>query len=388
MSMRPVNFSPDSLFRKLWLISGLLVIAPVAAADEVLLLDDFSGPTLDGSTWGLANWNIGDRTQFGNQPQFASDGVDQWIELPLDTYNPAAPGQRVLGTEIFSLQNFPVSASGIEFLARARLTTHQAGLVAAFFTYNQKRSKGRWISDEIDFEVLSKQLSSDVLVTSWNDWGAAGSDYYNGIHHDGEYLDLSGQSYNWQNWNDYAMRWYPDRVEWYVNGILVLQQTAPVPDQDQPIRASLWAGGTTWPEAYSPDLVIASNAAQNQRFIWQVDYILVSELGGGSGGQTPNAPSGLAATVDGNQVQLAWQDNSSNELGFQIYRAWKPKGKSSPDFQALALIGPNVTSHVDTATDGEHLYRITAVNAAGESAASNTIEVKVGSGGKGGGKPR
>ncbi|HET6564183.1 MAG TPA: glycoside hydrolase family 16 protein, partial [Xanthomonadales bacterium] len=324
MILRATNFLPVTTSCNALMMSGLLVFVPAVMADEALLLDDFSGPVLDVSTWGLATWNIGDRTQFGNRPQFGSDGVNHWIELPLDTYNPAAPGQRVLGTEIFSLQNFPVSAGGIEYLARARLTTGQPGLVAAFFTYNQKRSKGRWISDEIDFEVLSSQPSSDVLVTSWDDWGAAGSDYYNGIHHDGEYLDLSAQNYNWQDWNDYAMRWYPDRVEWYVNGILVHQQTAPVPDQDQPVRASLWAGGTTWPEAYSPDLVIASSAEQNQHFVWQVDYIMVTDLGGGSGGSAPNAPTGLAATVNGNQVQLGWQDNSSNELGFRVYRAWKP----------------------------------------------------------------
>jgi hypothetical protein len=362
----------------------LMALVPTTAAAEELLLDDFSGPVLDSSTWGVADWTIGDRTQFGNQPIFGSDGEDDWIELPLDTYNPAVPGQRVLGTEIYSLRNFQVSTGGIEYLARARLTTSQPGLVAAFFTYNQKRSKGRWISDELDFEVLSSQPHSDVLVTSWNDWGAAGSNYYDGIYHDGEYLDLIAQSYDWNNWNDYAIRWYSDRVEWYVNGILVHQQSAPVPDQDQPIRASLWAGGTTWPEAYSPDLVIASSPGANQRFVWQVDYIMVTALGGGSEGQSPTAPAGLTATVVGNQVQLQWQDTSGNETGFRLYRAWKPKGKGSPDFQMVAAIGANLNSHADTAPDGQHLYRLTAINAAGESAASNTIEVTVGSGTKGG----
>jgi hypothetical protein len=341
----------------------LMAIVPVAAMGEELLLDDFSGPGLDSSIWGVADWTIGDRTQFGNQPQFGSDGVDDWIELPLDTYNPAAPGQRVLGTEIYSLRNFQGSSAGIEYLARARLSTSQPGLVAAFFTYNQY---------------------TDVLVTSWNDWGTAGSDYYDGIYHDGEYLDLTAQSYDWNDWNDYAMRWYPDRVEWYVNGILVHQQSSPVPDQDQPVRASLWAGGSTWPEAYSADLVIAASPAENQRFTWQIDYIMVTALGGGGAGQLPSAPAGLTATVAGDQVQLQWQDTSGNETGFQLYRAWKPKGRALPDFQMVAAIGANSTSHADAAPSGQHLYRLTAINAAGESAASNTIEVTVGSGTKGG----
>ena len=33
------------------------------------------------------------------------------------------------------------------------------------------------------------------------------------------------------------------------------------------------------------------------------------------------APTNLTATVDGNDVFLNWQDNSSNEIGFQIEKA-------------------------------------------------------------------
>jgi len=55
---------------------AFFVGAAVARADEVLLFDDFTGPTLDTSTWGLANWNIGDKTQFGNSPVFSTDGED------------------------------------------------------------------------------------------------------------------------------------------------------------------------------------------------------------------------------------------------------------------------------------------------------------------------
>jgi hypothetical protein len=123
---------------------ALTVLAPARlSADQVLLFDDFDGPPLNTAIWGLATWTIGDRTQFGNQPEFAGDENQAYIRLPLDTYNPGAPGQRVLGTEIYSLQNFELSADGIEYLARARLSETQGGLVAAFFTYNQRRSKGR-----------------------------------------------------------------------------------------------------------------------------------------------------------------------------------------------------------------------------------------------------
>jgi hypothetical protein len=180
-----------------WLVCTAALMSSVNLQAEVLLLDDFSGPALDTTTWGLANWTIGDRTQFGNTPVFSSepglDGTTDYISLPLDTFNPNYPGQRVLGTEIYSLTNFD-NAGGIEYLARARLNTGQPGLVAAFFTYNQKRQKGRWLSDEIDFEVLSKQATNQVLLTSWNDWGAPGSDYEDGIHHLGGYVSPTGST--------------------------------------------------------------------------------------------------------------------------------------------------------------------------------------------------
>ncbi len=354
-------------------------------AQEILLFDDFNGGPLDTSTWGQANWNIGDRTQFGNQPEFGSEDGDTFIRLPLDTYNPNLPGQRVLGTEIYSLQNFS-NTGGIEYLTRARLSTDAPGLVAAFFTYNQKRQKGRWISDEIDFEVLSKQASNGVLATSWNDWGAPGSNYDDGVHHLGEFLELP--SYDWQQWNDYAIRWYPDRVEWYVNEQLVKILTSPVPDQDQPARASLWAAGTTWPDAYDTTLAPVGSAAQNQHFTWDIDYIMVTRLDGGGGGggeQPPAAPGGLAASVNGTLVQLNWTDNADNETAYTLYRAWKPKGKAQPDFIAVAQLGANTTNIADSPPNGSHLYRVTASNAAGESSPSNTVGVTVGST-KGGGK--
>ena len=360
------------------------------AAEEIPLFDDFDGPALDTSTWGLADWTIGDRTQFGNQPEFAVERVDPqnpvtFIRLPLDSYSPVQPGQRLYGTEIYSLQNFD-NAGGVEYLARARLATNFPGLVAAFFTYNQRRQQGRWISDEIDFEVLSKQPTDSVLVTSWNDWGAAGSDYEDGVHHLGALLPLP--AYDWRQWNTYAMRWYPDRVEWYVNEQLVRTHTAPVPDQQQPVRASLWAAGSTWPDAFDAALAPVGSAAQNTRLTWDIDYIMVTRLGGdGGGADVPSAPSGLSASVTGSQVQLGWTDNADDETGFTVYRAWKPKGKAAPDFTAIAQAAGDATSWTDTAPAGEHLYRVSAANAAGESPPSNTVGVQVGDGGPGG-KPK
>lgn len=368
-------------------VLAVLGLAADASADVILLEDEFNGPALD-PQWNLATWFIGDRTQFGNQPTFGSDADGTtFITLPLDTYNPNLPGERVFGTEIWSAEAFDNGAGPIEFRTRARLRVHAPGLVAAFFTYNERRRRGRTLSDEIDYEVLSKQPLDRVLATSWNDWGAPGSNYDDGVHHLGGFHDLPG--FDWRQWNVYRFRWYADRVEWWVNGELIRVNTSPVPDLAQPIRASLWAGGTTWPDAYDPSLQPTAEAALNQRYEWDLDFIEVVRLdgGGGGGGGQLDAPTDVSASADGNTVSLLWTDRSAGELGFNIYRAWKPKGKSQPDFNPVGSTGPDSTTYSETVQDGDFLYRVRAFDAVGESADSNTAEVRVGSGGKGGGRP-
>ncbi len=375
MSQTTLNFT-----RLAFLVLALVSASPVAQAEEILLFDDFDSASLDTGTWGLATWNIGDRTQFGNQPGFAVEGADTFIRLPLDTWNPAAPGQRVLGTEIYSLQNFNLDPAGIEYRMRARLDTQQGGLVAAFFTYNERRQKGRWLSDEIDFEVLSN-WPDEVLVTSWDDWGAPGSNYDDGVHHLGAMLMPDG--FDWRQWNDYAMVWYPGRVEWWINEEKVHEQAAPVPDLAQPARASLWAAGTTWPDAYNASLAPVSDESLNRRFSWDIDYIMVTRLGGSSEPQPLAPPTGLAASVNGSKVSLFWTDTVNAGAAYKVYRAWKPKGKANPDFQQVATVPAGVMSHAETVQDGNHLYRVTAFSAGSESAPSATVEVTVGSGRKG-----
>jgi hypothetical protein len=356
----------------------------VAHADDVLLFDDFDGPALDTGTWGLATWNIGDRTQFGNQPNFDAEGEGEssttFIRLPLDTWNPGAPGQRVLGTEIYSLRNFEQEPTGLEYRVKARLDSQQGGLVAAFFTYNERRQKGRWLSDEIDFEVLSN-WPDEVLVTSWDDWGAPGSGYEDAVHHLGAMLAPNG--FDWQQWNTYAMVWYPGRVEWWINEIKVHEQSSPVPDLAQPVRASLWAAGTTWPDAFNATLAPVSNSTQNRRFSWEVDYIMVTRLGDSGEPESLAPPTNLIATVQGNTVSLSWSDALNAGASYKIYRAWKPKGKSNPDFKQVGSVPAGVLSFVENLANGSYLYRVTAFSSGFESVPSSITGTTVGSGGKG-----
>ncbi|MFW6140559.1 MAG: fibronectin type III domain-containing protein [Acidobacteriota bacterium] len=88
--------------------------------------------------------------------------------------------------------------------------------------------------------------------------------------------------------------------------------------------------------------------------------------------EAPAAPTGLTAKQPGRspKVVLKWNDNSTNEDGFRIYRTI---GSTT---SMLIELGPNTTSYEDTTfTSGEtYTYQVCAYNSSGESC-SSTVEI-------------
>jgi hypothetical protein len=86
-------------------------------------------------------------------------------------------------------------------------------------------------------------------------------------------------------------------------------------------------------------------------------------------GPPPNAPCNLVASpISSSQIDLTWQDNSSDETGFRIER----KTASGSYFQ-IATVGANVASYSDTylSASTTYYYRVTAHSAASNSDYSN-----------------
>ena len=74
---------------------------------------------------------------------------------------------------------------------------------------------------------------------------------------------------------------------------------------------------------------------------------------------TIDAPTNLAATVDGNNVTLNWTDNSGNETGFDIYRAKKVRGKYN--YELIDSTATDITTYLDTDVDiGTYRYKVQA----------------------------
>jgi hypothetical protein len=88
----------------------------------------------------------------------------------------------------------------------------------------------------------------------------------------------------------------------------------------------------------------------------------------------PAAPTNLTATaISARQVNLAWQDNSSNETGFKIQRS----GDGGSTWTQIATVGQNASSYSDTTARRKttYEYRVAAYNPAGTSAWSNIATV-------------
>lgn len=93
-------------------------------------------------------------------------------------------------------------------------------------------------------------------------------------------------------------------------------------------------------------------------------------------GTPPAAPSNLiTTTVTRSSVSLAWNDNSNNEAGFLIQRATNSGfSQGVTDF----MVGPGATTFTDTtvAPNTRYYYRVLAFSATGNSAWSNSINIR------------
>lgn len=84
-----------------------------------------------------------------------------------------------------------------------------------------------------------------------------------------------------------------------------------------------------------------------------------------------NPPSNLTAQpISKTQINLAWQDNSSNETGFKIERS----PNNTTGWAQIATVGANVTTYANTGLScgTSYFYRVRAYNASDHSSYSNS----------------
>lgn len=105
-----------------------------------------------------------------------------------------------------------------------------------------------------------------------------------------------------------------------------------------------------------PVLLLSFNACDGSQAVEPA----VPAASTGSGGSTIKAPSGTGAiAVSGNRIDVSWQDNSTNETGFEV---WRSPGGPDGTFTRLAGTGASVTSYADPglASSTQYCYRVRA----------------------------
>ena len=279
---------PFSFARVAVLGALILVGSRAAQAQETLWQDDFSGTSYNPTgAWSAFDSSQGlGRTQFGLTPTIEREGDLSFARLKLRTFNDLAP-DKVRGTEIFSKQAFSVGA-GLEVSMRVRASNLRSGVVYAPYLYSER---GRWpdgyLKEEVDFEFVAKQGANKIWSNIWNDWNSRyGSD--DGVHNKSSLLTVPGMNLN--NWTTYATRWYPDRVEWSVDGVVVRTEKGVVPDDPMSVHFNVWAPSSGWGLAYDGALQPTTDLAQNVESALDVDWVRVTRL---------PAPAGAWGSGDG-----------------------------------------------------------------------------------------
>jgi hypothetical protein len=304
------------------LLMLLAMLAWTGPGHAQALFDDFSGPL--SSTWSVigSGQSIG-RTQFGSAPAMRRDADGTtYAQLRIDTYNPNAAfrGRQVRGVEMYTNQYWSLPASGtggIEFEARVRAKNLPAGLVGAFFTYGYRGTyPDTYAADEVDFETLTKLGTNQVWLNIFDDWRP--SPYTPGPNRS-SINTVSGL--NWSDWTVYKVRWFRDRMEWLVNGVVARTEPNPavgtpiLPTDPMGVRFNFWMPDGGWTDAYSAGVGPTSDPAANITYYYDIDYLRVRSVTSPSTAPDSPPPSPTPVTIPppvvgtGNGLAATYYDN-------------------------------------------------------------------------------
>ena len=251
------------------------VLASGSAYGATLFFDDFNGTSLNESVWRLPT-GIG--TYFGRTqikpPSYAGQDLRPIVDggsvtLQLDTYNASAlvPGDSFWGHEIQTMQMFLPVTQGISIQTRMRfLGIPTGGLVGGFFAWGFDGV----IRDEIIIELLTNDQGAERFLTNlYNDADFSGPG-------DSAFVMIPG--YDMTNWNTYEIRWLPDRIQWFLNGMQVRELVSTVAGHPSEVRLNIWAPNAFFSDAFNAALQPTSSAADNQQYQLEIDYVRVSAV--------------------------------------------------------------------------------------------------------------
>lgn len=139
--------------------------------------------------------------------------------------------------------------------------------------------------------------------------------------------------------------------------------------------------GTGYPEPTTPDGSWSVASGSTLDLVVEALHGSPEGCGATPPGVRPAAPSGLTASVVGDEVRLAWTDRSDNEITFDVLRSdFNPVTNRFPSFGLVVTAVQNGTNAVDQVPGpGIYRYRVRAYGLSGVSAEPNpTVTVVIG----------
>lgn len=225
--------------RILFVLAYFFIFANISySADlskEVSFQEDFSSERLSVFKWGAPTFSL---YNFRADPDMVSNsGGINYLKLGLSQSN-IYPTGFIYAKERFSYGSYS---------ARIKVSG-KPGAVASFFTCNEiAKLFSDGTHDEIDFEFITAKPHA-VLMTTW----------YLATGMEGGGQTLTHNSFLWEDhsfdireWNVYRFDWYPDRVDFYIDGIKRWTSTRAIPKRDMQIALHIYTINT-WKEVQFP----------------------------------------------------------------------------------------------------------------------------------------
>jgi hypothetical protein len=341
------------------LVGSAAVLLQVPLSAQILIRDDFddtSGPLAaqgDGlvdvaqyrAPFGGADFT--GRTQFRfelpreNVSQTGVGGVGsatgstdgKVAVLELSTYNPLDPGGAFYGTDLISKRNFLVGG-GLRMETRMRVADGTpGGLVGAAFLYDVTRENppGTLVRDEIDHELLTNLTQGaephQTFTNVWDDgdFSSAGS---------GAVISNQG-AFNAADFHTYRTDWLANKVQYYIDDVLVRTEVATVPDDPMRAHMNFWAPDSSFAMAYNGGLNPVDSPAASATYELEIDYLQVERF---------NTQVSDNLLVDGSfEVYPLDFPNADGTGGWTLFNNAAQGGLEVPaqdGFESLKVYGP------------------------------------------------
>ncbi len=257
--------------KKLCLIFLLIgsSITVMAQMTETIFHDKFDNSVMRSDLWHIPTWvsstdgtYVG-RTQFRcSQNAALPEIINGEAVIKLETYNPT--GYSFYGTDLITNRTFSMG-DGLIFTIEARFKSPvPGGIVGGIFLYDLVGTGPS--HDEIDFELVSNRPYEIQTNIYDNEPLGAGHPSFS------SFTDPVTDNHT------YVIRWFPGKVTWLVDGIVIRTTETLVPERPMHFHLNIWAPDAGWAEAFDNNLQPVANPVLNMAYSMLVSSVRVDSV--------------------------------------------------------------------------------------------------------------